>query len=561
MYIMHNPISRAAFVLLLLTGFIVSITGCSLFYKKLPPAPEEKTRTALDMVLSSLSLKRQDLGINRPIPQSDPFLLHKVPLFLDSPMQINSFAQYCEAELNKEPRSLSSLVIFAADSMELKIRKDPEKVEKVPCKECAGLPASLRDAVEGIYSSLPRAKALFEESFKELTPEESILLQKSLRNCSCLKHRVPSLTRRQEQDLNEKALSLAGRVNRQKMIEAALVVSEAIDRALTILSAENISLIRPQFSREQITINTAVGEIIIGGFGSNRYSGSMPALLIDVGGDDEYSFMGYNPLSVIIDISGNDTYASAGSAAYGAGIMGMGFLVDRAGDDRYSAQNSSFGTGFFGAGVLLDERGDDVYSGQTLAEGAGAFGLGIMCDWQGNDFYQSAMYSQGFGFTGGCGLLIDYRGTDRIISRGGIADFREKSGAYQTCSQGFGQGFRGFAAGGIGILYNGEGDDIYEGSYFCQGSSYWLSIGMLIDNKGNDTYQARRYSQGAGVHSSIGALLDREGNDRYTSWAVSQGCGHDRSVGMLWDSQGNDRYSAEWLSQGSGNDSGRGILD
>jgi hypothetical protein len=183
-----------------------------------------------------------------------------------------------------------------------------------------------------------------------------------------------------------------------------------------------------------------------------------------------------------------------------------------------------------------------------------------LCDWQGTDLYQSTTYSQGFGFTGGCGLLIDYTGNDKILSCGGIADFREKTGAYQTCSQGFGQGFRGFAAGGIGILYNGQGDDSYEGSYFCQGSSYWLSVGMLIDNKGNDTYQARRYSQGAGVHSSTGALLDSEGNDSYTSWAVSQGCGHDRSVGMLWDLEGNDRYSAEWLSQGSGNDAGRGIL-
>jgi hypothetical protein len=557
---MHHPVFNRAFRLILLIGFIVLITGCSLFYKKIPPAPEEKPGTALDMVLSSLSLKRQDLGIICPIQQNDPFLLQKVPLFLNSPMQINSFSEYCEAELNKEPRSLSSLIILAADAMELKIRKDPEKVEKVPCKECAGLPEPLREAVEGIYSSLLSANALFAESLKELTPEEKHFITKRFAELLLSKGQDAQLTRRKEQDLNEKALSLAGRVNRQKMIEAALMVSEAIDRALTILSAENIFLLRPEFTGEQITINTAAGEVIIGGFGSNRYSRSMPALLIDVGGDDAYSFVDYNPLSVIIDISGNDTYASAGSAAYGAGIMGIGFLVDRAGDDRYSAQNSSFGTGFFGAGVLLDERGDDAYSCQTLAEGAGAFGLGILCDWQGNDFYQSAMYSQGFGFTGGCGLLIDYRGTDRIISRGGVADFREKSGAYQTCSQGFGQGFRGFAAGGIGILYNGEGDDIYEGSYFCQGSSYWLSIGMLIDNKGNDTYQARRYSQGAGVHSSIGALLDREGNDRYTSWAVSQGCGHDRSIGMLWDSQGNDRYSAEWLSQGSGNDSGRGLL-
>jgi hypothetical protein len=170
------------------------------------------------------------------------------------------------------------------------------------------------------------------------------------------------------------------------------------------------------------------------------------------------------------------------------------------------------------------------------------------------------MYCQGFGFTGGCGLLIDYRGNDRFICSGGVQDFREQSGAYQSCSQGFGLGCRNFAAGGAGILYNGEGDDRYEGSYFCQGSSYWRSIGMLIDAQGNDRYQARRYSQGAGVHSSIGVLIDRKGDDVYTSWGVSQGCGHDRSAGMLMDSRGNDRYTAEWLSQGSGNDSGTGLL-
>ena len=177
-HFMSNKTFKASFALLLITGFVVSITGCSLLYKKLPPAPEEKPGTALDAVLSTLSLKRHDMGITYPIEQNDPFLLHKVPLFLNSPMQINSFAEYCEAELNKEPRSLSSLVIFAADSMELKIRKNPEKVETVPCRECAGLPAPLRDAVEGIYSSLLSAQALFEESLKELTLEEKNFITK-----------------------------------------------------------------------------------------------------------------------------------------------------------------------------------------------------------------------------------------------------------------------------------------------------------------------------------------------------------------------------------------------
>jgi len=141
-----------------------------------------------------------------------------------------------------------------------------------------------------------------------------------------------------------------------------------------------------------------------------------------------------------------------------------------------------------------------------------------------------------------------------------VPDHRDTSGAFQTLSQGFGLGWRPFASGGIGILYNGEGDDTYEGSYFSQGSGYWHSIGMLIDKNGNDHYRARRYSQGAGTHWAIGALIDHGGDDRYLSWGVSQGCGHDRSIGILWDGQGNDRYNGEWLSQGAGNDAGRGVL-
>jgi hypothetical protein len=286
----------------------------------------------------------------------------------------------------------------------------------------------------------------------------------------------------------------------------------------------------------------------------------MPLLLIDVGGDDQYAFTSYNPLSIIIDVSGNDHYDTKAGAPLAAGITGMGFLADLAGNDKYIGKDSMFGCGLMGIGVLLDESGNDHYRGRAFTEGAAALGLGILCDAAGNDEYQGSMYSQGFGFAGGCGLMIDYRGNDRFICSGGPKDFREASGAYQSCSQGFGLGCRNFAAGGAGVLYNGEGDDIYEGSYFCQGASYWLAIGMLIDGKGNDRFQARRYSQGAGVHSSIGALIDREGNDVYTSWAVSQGCGHDRSIGMLRDSRGNDRYISDWLSQGSGNDSGIGLL-
>jgi hypothetical protein len=557
---MHCSITSSVFRLLLLFGFIVSITGCSIFFAKPPCVPLGQPATALDTVLSVLSLRRDDVGINCTLRQNDPFFLDKVGILLNKPLLLNSFAQYCEATLNNTPRSVSSLIVLAADAMELPIAAVALKEEAGACAECQGLPAPLKDSIENIYVSLFWARRSYARAFKGLTAAEQVFIKKRFEELLWSFSSGTTRTRKEDQNVHERALYLAAQVHRRNLLEGALIVAAAIDKALRLLNDQHLLLIRSQVNVQQITMHSPIGEIIIGGFGNNRYDGAIPALLIDLGGDDQYEFTRYNPFSVIVDLSGNDMYLPTEGSAYGAGILGVGFLVDREGNDHYAGQNSTLGTGFFGVGVLIDEQGDDVYVSHTLAEGAGAFGAGILCDYAGNDFYQSAMYSQGFGFTGGCGFLIDYAGNDKVLSCGGIADFREKSNAYQTCSQGFGQGFRGFAAGGIGMLYNGSGDDVYEGSYFCQGSSYWLSIGMLIDNAGSDTYQARRYAQGAGVHSSIGALLDRAGNDTYTSWAVSQACGHDHSMGILWDSQGDDRYVAEWLSQGSGNDSGRGLL-
>ena len=549
---MKKPLCTAGAILLICIGAVAALTACSFIYKK--PA------AAVDRVLAALQLQRHDLGMSRPLPQNDPFLLNKVGLFLRSPLQIHSFAQTIENSLGTKPCDLSSLIALAATIMEIKIERGVEAAPAARLPAIESLPAPLNQAAGIIYQALPHARALFEEAFKTLNAEEKLFVRKQLQEFLLPEAMQKKLSRRQDQDLTERTFALAARVDRGKMLAAAAELAAAVDRSVKILREENSSHLLGLVKKEIVTISTPLGDIVIGGPGNNRYTGGMPLLLIDIGGDDQYAFTSYNPLSIIIDVSGNDIYDATDGAPLAAGILGMGFLIDMSGNDTYTGQNLSFGCGLLGVGVLLDESGNDVYRGQAFTQGAAALGLGIVCDAVGNDDYQGSMYSQGFGFVGGCGLMIDYRGNDRLICSGGAQDFREKSGAFQSCSQGYGLGCRGFAAGGAGILYNGEGDDIYEGSYFCQGSSYWLAIGMLIDAKGNDRFQARRYSQGSGVHSSIGALVDREGDDVYASWGVSQGCGHDRSVGMLWDSRGNDRYTAEWLSQGSGNDAGIGLL-
>lgn len=428
----------------------------------------------------------------------------------------------------------------------------PEDLSRIP-------PSPLRQAIEILYPALAQANKVFAEAFDGLSKEEIEFSKRELQSF-LLGNEDKRRLRHEDQEETEKALLIASRIDRGKMLQAAYIVASALDEALKLLSALDFSQIRDLAREERIVLHTPLGEILIGGVGDDTYTGKIPLLLIDLGGNEEYRFEEYSPLSVIIDLSGDDRYYSTENGWLGAGILGLGFLIDLRGNDIYRGKDFSFGAGFFGVGLLFDGEGNDRYISGIFSQGAGAMGVGILCDIEGDDRYQTDLCGQGFGFVGGGGFLLDHRGNDTLIAGGVIPDFREESNAFQTLSQGFGFGIRPFASGGLGILYDGEGDDIYEGSYFSQGSAYWLSIGLLIDRSGNDLYRARRYSQGAGTHWAVGALIDSEGNDRYISWGVSQGCGHDRSVGILWDGRGNDHYSAEWLSQGAGNDTGIGLL-
>jgi len=183
----------------------------------------------------------------------------------------------------------------------------------------------------------------------------------------------------------------------------------------------------------------------------------------------------------------------------------------------------------------------------------------FVIDNSGNDNYISKGYSQGFGFTKGVGFIYDKSGNDFYLVQNGIIDNREV-GYHSHLSQGFGFGIRDIASGGVGIILDLNGNDMYKGEYFVQGSSYWFSFGLLYDSTGNDTYSSRRYSQGAGTHFTTGVLMDREGDDSHYSWGVSLGCGHDFSSGFLFDYKGNDLYISDWLSIGAGNANGNGIL-
>ena len=312
--------------------------------------------------------------------------------------------------------------------------------------------------------------------------------------------------------------------------------------------------------------------IAIGGPGKNIYTGHFD-FIIDIGGDDIYEIEHPPPgkgglggvnsggFSCIIDLSGSDYYTTSSDFALAGALFSSSFIFDKEGDDFYESKGTgNLGAAIGGLGLLYDEKGNDTYKGLSFSIGAGCFGVGLLIDKEGNDFYIANSYSQGFGMTEGVGCIIDNKGNDSYLIDSRSLDIGRYEDHYVSMCQGYGLGLRPFYAGGIGLIIEGEGNDIYNTDIFGQGGAYWYSLGAIIDKSGHDKYNGYQYSQGSGIHLAVGLLKDYDGWDFYQSNGVSQGCGHDTGIGFLVDYSGDDAYRSETSSQGIGLEKGLGIL-
>lgn len=358
-------------------------------------------------------------------------------------------------------------------------------------------------------------------------------------------------------------------VDQYHMSVGALELQTAI-RAARKLLAEG-----PRASQSyHFAWDTPLGKIALKGDGNDTYGPGDYLLIIDTGGDDTYAAGGgtpdaAHPVSLLLDMGGNDTYR-ADRYAFGAGILGYGFLYDGGGDDSYEIVAYGEGTGVCGVGVLEDLGGQDSFRSVEPSQGAGIWGLGLLTVGKGNTTYRCYALSQGYGGTRGVGILADAHGDD--LYECNDTDLRRPSpqtAAHNTSmAQGAGYGRRGhFAggdglslAGGLGLLVDGEGNDRYSGGVFCQGVAYWYALGFLVDMQGSDTYRGAWYSQGACAHYAVAAMVDAAGDDAYTV-LDTQGLGHgrDSSVGVFLDARGNDTYIAP-CSLGSGNINSVGVF-
>jgi len=347
-------------------------------------------------------------------------------------------------------------------------------------------------------------------------------------------------------------------------------LARAVDFAVDSLEKQTFGT---QFSFDW---DTPLGKVVIKDGSDDFYPDGEYFLIIDAGGNDRYEGGGANRsvdnwISVLIDLGGNDIYKSEleNTPTFGAGVMGYAFLVDSEGDDSYSGRNMTGGIGLFGVGALMDRSGKDSYDGFICSQGSGQFGIGILSDLEGNDKYHAYLLAQGFGFTKGMGMLIDMQGDDEYYADTlDIVFPASQTKDYNSnLAQGVGFGKRADYVdghswgGGIGMLVDAQGNDIYSAGLFAQGCAYWYAIGMLIDDSGDDIYNGVWYVQGSGAHFGLGILIDSSGNDHYTATMnMAQGAGHDFTLGTLIDCGGDDTYDAPNLSLGGGNANGIGIF-
>ena len=346
--------------------------------------------------------------------------------------------------------------------------------------------------------------------------------------------------------------SMAATADAAMLERATALFIDATARFVQVLGERAGSL---RFPDHTVQVDSAIGKVSIGTWGDDRH-GPDAAVIIDPGGNDFYERVPTTggAVSVIVDFSGNDRYEGSDLV-----VNGLSAIIDFSGNDRYTMKGPGLAAVIFGASLLVDLSGDDLYEAALFGQGAAAFGVGAVLDLSGNDRYRLQAVGQGFGMAHGYGLLWDRDGDDTYVV-GGVRDAFDRGGGV-SMAQGAARGSRTSLGGGIGILRDDAGNDVYEAEMFAQGMGFYYGVGLLWDREGNDHYRAVRYAQGNGVHEAVGILRDDAGNDRYDlGVGVGQGMGLDLAVGMLFDGAGDDRYQSPVLAQGAATANGVGIL-
>jgi hypothetical protein len=516
---------------------------------------------------------RSELSGNCRLPWYDGLLRDPVR----APAAAEDLSRKLHTAVLADSSWLGRVLILAGGKLEL----TPSELPAVP------MPQSGDETIQILKQSLERALVAQRKAIAAFSPAELRLLETQLypvltaqpRNGHVLTNRS---TGRQLLDL------LEDKMDRSAMLQAAVELSpladvQFLEQLGKIEAGDGGVMVEGAAGSILRSVETSAGTIVIGGLGKNTYDLDKMAgvcAVVDLGGDDEYSqgsVTSQRPILVVIDLDGNDNYVATAPGTQGGAILGVSLLLDLAGNDVFRARDLAQGSTLGGVGILADFGGDDVYSGIRRVQGQAIGGIGLLIDRAGKDRYHAAMWAQGFGGPLGFGILDDASGDDYYFAGGLYLDSYPETPGYEGWSQGVGSGLRGVANGGIGVILDGGGDDVYEVDYMGHGGGYWFGAGIARDFGGNDRRlgatrtafdggprrekQFQRFGNGWGCHYALGFCFDDAGDDTYGGTIMGTGFGWDLSVGVLCDFAGNDRYeAAKQHTQGSGAQASLGIL-
>ncbi|MCE9637774.1 MAG: hypothetical protein K8T90_18900 [Planctomycetes bacterium] len=352
---------------------------------------------------------------------------------------------------------------------------------------------------------------------------------------------------------NRRIVGLLAKVDRAKVADAA-----SLARSLVASSIAGLVNAAEGAGRDGLIASkdTPFGRIEVWGGGNQKHTNRC-AFLFDLSGNDNYLDVAARAdltqtTSIYIDASGDDLWAATSPFGLCGALGGAAYLADLAGDDQYLSRDWSQGAGVAGSAELLDGAGRDVYHAQDLSQGIGMSGAGVLIDRGGDDLYTGSRFCQAVGFPGGVGALVDEGGNDRYVCTGRYDSDYGDIGQYSGWGQGVGFGFRNVASGGIGVLVDARGDDVYESGNFSQGGGYFYAWGILWDAQGKDRYIGSRYAQGFAAHQAVGTFIEGAGDDLYQSHSgVAQGLSWDETSVVFHDLGGNDRYETSGFSLAS----------
>ncbi len=583
---------------------------------------EKKLEAAIGTALTSLGLERDDLGY-RPKPwwasypraKELPFLLPQFESLFAEPLAMRHFVRgkaealrrylpnLSESARSKQPGDrLRKLVYWLGVDSRISgfrsysVNLDPVVSDKAPLlhalqalEKAGGHPTRIKTF--GAPAEFPHPERKLEKAIKGLPQPLHGPLARLILNLLDARQWMDRSLRHVPVELRQKIHALRdlgqtqgdgqihypeiedcwARLDFHSLCYGAMKAAEALERAEWELFQALQEITISERTKIDFRWDGPFGTLRVTGTGKDQHRYARPWLIVDLGGDDEWlGSIASNALdqrlSLALDLAGNDRYINTDRLArsQGAGVLGLGLLMDSDGKDVYETEGAGQGMGQLGIGILLDRRGDDMHKARDSAQGAGFLGIGLCLDAEGKDRYEILAEGQGYGCIGGIGVLGDSAGDDVYYAepdaaKTGRGDYHSSHAIAANNVQGVGAGRRGDGsdghsyAGGLGMLLDAAGSDRYRSGNWSLGTGYWFGMGFVWDGQGDDRYESCYFTQASGAHFAMGAIIDESGNDTHELFetaGAALGFGWDYVNALFLDVAGNDTYKAKKISIG-----------